>query len=141
MSVPLIQYLNDGASFQAKAVLAYICDIIGEGLENTFNGDKNTYDAIPVVARWSNGREQGYVISLENYHEKQINIAFFEHRNSDNICAVEWEQIIYNSPTIDNADFGDKYQDKSNVSKTVEYGEDIKMAEWIVEILTKFWEL
>ena len=66
-----------------------------------------------MVARWENCREQGYVISLRlPTYSKQLNIAFFEHRNTDSICAIVWEQRTLNSPTIETAEFGDVYKTK-----------------------------
>jgi hypothetical protein len=70
---------------------------------------------------------------------RQLNIAFFEHRNSDDICAIEWEQITINAPTIDSAEFGGMYKNKFDVSQSFRYGEAIKMAEWIYGRLNDFW--
>jgi hypothetical protein len=70
---------------------------------------------------------------------KQLNIAFFEHRNSDSICAVKWEEITMNSPTINTANFGDVYKDKYDVSHSVGYGKILEMAEWIEQQMTNFW--
>jgi hypothetical protein len=133
-------YNNDGANHQARAVLAMLqgTDCL---VENSWNAGHRKYDAEPKVARWENCREQGYVISLRTKDfKKQLNIAFFEHRNSDSICAVKWEQSTLNSPTIDTAEFGDVYKDKYDTSHDVGYGEVMKMAEWIKHELEKFWE-
>jgi hypothetical protein len=69
-----------------------------------------------------------------------LNIAFFEHRNSDNICAVKWQQESTNSLTIATADFGDEYQTKYDVLHTVGYGKAQEMAGWIIEELEKHWD-
>jgi len=128
-------YMDDGAYSQAKAVLGAISDFYIE--ESYADGD---YQANPEVARWENCREQGYVISMRSPdHRKQINIAFFEHRNSDNICAILWEQTTTNSPTIDTAKFGDIYKDKWDTSFDVKWREYSKMADWINDQLTQFW--
>lgn len=124
---------NDGANWQAQAVAAYVsyhCNI-------TTDYKAKVYE--PEIARWYNCREQGYIISqLVNY--KQINIVFFEHRNSDSICAVIWEQKNINPLTIDNAEFGNVYKHKYDVSYSAKYGMIVKMGEWICDQLNLFVE-
>jgi len=134
----LFNYLEDGANYQAQAVLAYLKSY-GE-IEKSWNDDLLEYAAKPKIAKWENCREQGYVVYMRSKNFlKQINIAWFEHRNSDNICAIEWQQVSLNSLTIDTAKFGDVYKDKWDVSKTVGYGECVKMADWIYNELIAFW--
>lgn len=117
-------YMQDGACYQARAVLMM--------LQGIMEDDYAAFEE-PTVARWENCREQGYVISTHCIKAKnQLYIAFFEHRNSDSICAVKWnEPYMLNSPTIYTATFGDVYKDKYDVSFSVGYGEVAKMAEWI----------
>ena len=96
--------------------------------------------AQPKVARWENCREQGYVVSMKNLdRKKQINVAFFQHRVGDNICAVEWLQVTEDPPTINSAEFGDAYKDSGDVTKSMRYGEVLEMALWISDRLEKFW--
>ncbi len=136
--VDLKSYLQDGANYQARAVLSYL-QVIAK-IEESWNKKYHKYDADIDIARWENGREQGYVVMLRSKdYSKQLNIAFFEHRNSDNINAVKWEQTTFNSPTITTAQFGDIYKNKWDVSYKVSYGEVVKMAEWIAEELRLFW--
>jgi len=121
------QYLNDGANYQAQAVLAFL--------------RKGRYNREPYVDRWINGRETGYVCSLRSEDfSRQLNIAFFEHRNSDQICAVKWEQCTLNPPTIDTAEFNGVYSSKWDVSNTVSYGNVVEMAEWIIAELNSFYD-
>lgn len=129
----LNKYMYDGANYQAQCVLAYLRN---NNIEESWNGHE--YAAKIKVGRWENCREQGYVLSLRMSGE-QLNIAFFEHRNSDEICAVRWEQITINSPTIDTAKFGDVYKDKYDVSKSVNWECFREMADWIHRELTAFW--
>lgn len=125
------------ASPAAQAVLAYLRR--HDGIENSWD-DESRCLARPEVSEWHNCREQGYVITMRSKdYSRQINIAFFEHRNSDNICAVEWEQCTTNPPTIDTANFGDKYKTKYDVSKSVRYDQALDMADWIYQRLTAFW--
>lgn len=95
----------------------------------------------PKVARWENCREQGYVVCVKSPKAtKQINIAFFEHRNSDEIHAVKWEQLSTNSLTIETAIFGDIYKDKWDTSHKVPKGCARSMSIWIVSELSKWLE-
>jgi hypothetical protein len=124
----LINYLNDGANYQARAVLMYL-----QGISHDLE------DPSPNVARWENCREQGYIVSIRTKnHNKQLNIIFFEHRNSDSICAVKWEQLSTNSIGITNAEFINIYKDKYDVSFSVSYGEIKEMAYWIHQQLEDF---
>lgn len=134
----LQNYLNGGANYQAQAVLAFLKHIT---IEDSWNPDTRKYDAEFNVGRWENHREQGYIISLKSkYYQRQLNIAFFEHRNSDNICAVKWEQLAIDTITIDNAKFGEGiYTDKYDVSKYVNYGQIVEMAVWIENQFQNFW--
>lgn len=132
-------YLDDGANFQAQAVLAFVrsgCDI-----EESWSDKFKKYEAKIKVGRWENCREQGYVLSmLTRNYKKQLNIAFFEHRNSDDIEAVKWEQTSINSLTIDTAKFGEIYKDKYDTSFSARCGEISKMSDWIIEQFTEFWK-
>lgn len=135
---PLNNYMQDGANKQARAVL---CLLQGMTIEESWNKASSRYDAEIQVARWENCREQGYIVMLSRPHHKTLNIAFFEHRNSDSICAIKWHQNNFpNSPTIDTADFGGEcYKDKWDVSHTVGCGRADEMAEWIEGELCSFW--
>lgn len=127
---------TDGANGQARAVLSYLQK--HDGLENSWL--ENRYQAEPQVHRWHNCREQGYVVVLRSLdRRKQVNIAFFEHRNSDNICAVEWEQFTLNPPTIETAKFGEVYKDKYDTSHSVNQGKADEMSKWIYDRLEYFW--
>jgi len=129
------EMFKDGANFQAQCVL--IC-MRGSEIEESYNKEFNHYDAEINVSRWENCREQGYVAMLR-FRGKQLNIAWFEHRNSDSICAVMWEQPTLNAPTINNAKFGKIYKDKYDVSHSVGYGKFVEMSEWIMKQFTEFW--
>jgi len=127
-------YMKPGP--QAKAVYAYLDGY--EGVEVSW--DKSFSRYAPVhIAEWHNGREEGYVIIFRNKKCDQLNIAFFEHRNSDDICAVEWVQSTMNPPTIETAKFGDIYKSKYDVSHSVGWGCSKDMAEWIMGRLEAHW--
>ena len=135
----LSDYNQDGANYQARAVLAMLENF---NVENSFDDDSSDYLAVIKVGRWENCREQGYVLMMDSIdHEKQLNIAFFEHRNSDKICALKWEQKTINTPTIDNAKFENNYlNDKYDVSFSVSFGQILEMSKWIEEQFENFWE-
>lgn len=129
-----------GANYQAEAVRAFMlhCD----GIDSSWCDEKCRYLANPTIARWENCREQGYVISmLAPDISKQLNIAFFEHRNSDEICAIVWEQSTTNAPTIETAEFGNVYKDKYDVTHSVDYGQVSEMAHWILNQLEVWWKV
>jgi hypothetical protein len=130
-------YFDDGANWQAQAVACYLNH--QDGLEGSWDDAKCGYTAKPIISRWENCREQGYVISMRAPNSKQINIAFFEHRNSDQICTIKWEQNTINAPTIDTAKFGDVYKDKWDVSASFGYAEIVKAGDWIKGQLEAFW--
>ena len=133
----LQHYLQDGASQQARATLMFLQGL--GNVEESWNTEWKTYDSEIKVARWENCREQGYIVSIKDKKHDQLNIAFFEHRNSDNIHAVKWQQNSMNSLTIGNAIFGEVYKDKYDTSFSTGYGEALKMAEWIFEQLSDFY--
>jgi len=140
MSTNILHYNEDGANKQAQATLAFLQYFIGDGIETSWNSEYHCYDADIRVARWENCREQGYVVTLRSKdYKQQLNVAFFEHRNSDSICAIKWFQNTLNSPTIHTADFGEVYKDKYDTSHDVGYGEAAKMAEWVKNQLELFW--
>lgn len=133
----LENYLEDGANYQARATLMFLQR--DAHIEESWDNEWKRYEAEIQVARWENCREQGYVVSLRNKKREQLNIAFFEHRNTDSICAVKWQQESMNTLTINNAIFGDVYKDKYDTSHCVGYGKAYEMAEWIIEQLREHW--
>lgn len=139
--IRLDKYMLDGACPAARAVLALLQGRLSEDLMNP----KGFYPMV-VVGRWENCREQGYVVSIrsrfpkegEPFEVRQLNVAFFEHRNSDSICAVKWEQETLNSPTIESMEAENVYEDKYDVSHSVDYDKHYEMADWIATQLEEF---
>jgi len=132
---------EDRISYQAKAVLAYLN--AHEGVEDSWDDEHKCYRATPYVSEWHNGRENGYVVTMKNMFGcgDQLNIAFFEHRNSDHICAIRWVQNTGpNPPNLCTSDFGNVYRNKYDVSYEVPYGQPAKMADWIYQELGKHWK-
>lgn len=130
----------NNADAQSNAVRAYLTEY--SGVECSWSDEHKRYMAEPSINPWFNGRECGYVVTMRSAdYSRQINIAFFEHRNSDNICAIVWEQVTTNPPTIDTADFGGKiYRDKYDVSLSLGHGKAAEMASFIMDRLEEFWK-
>jgi len=138
------QNSRDGADPQAVAVLAMI-PYFASGVDASYVGGSNYhYDAEPRTHRWMNGREQGYVISMiaPSDNLPQINIAFFEHRNSDEIHAVVFKAKTYhNAPTLDDIPQDHPYHNnKYGTQHKVGTGQVMEMAEWIIDQLDDFWK-
>lgn len=127
----------DGADPQAVAVQAYLT-AFAEGIQASYKD--GYFEAGVQIHRWHNGREQGYVVQMVvPFASKQINIAFFEHRNSDQIHAVMFEALTYGDPaTLSHVPDG-QYESKRDTTFHVDFGEAAKMAEWIIEQLEDFW--
>lgn len=114
-------YMNDGANWQAQAVLAYI----------RWNYDNEDIE----VARYENKREQGYILTLRK-NGKQMNVAVYEHRNSDSICVVVFEKVTPNSPK--NTDVWENMTDKWDVTELFGCGNIEECANYIEEVFDEF---
>ncbi len=137
----LRNYMNDGSGHQARCVLA-ILQAEEAIVPDSWNKEYHKYDAEPEVGRWENCREQGYCIYLRNRNFDQINIAFFEHRNTDQICVLVWHQNTINTPNIDSMDTkGECYKDKWDVTKSFPYDSFREAAEYIQEVLQDHWKV
>lgn len=138
MSAKLIQN-PDGANFQARAVLEMVRCIIGGGIEASWNDDRKCYDAEPNFTRFDNCREQGYVIYLSSKdYSKQINIAFYEHRNSDRIYIQVNDKHTFNAPVLD--DITESMSDKWDCAFSAGWGKVSEAAKFIVDKLDEFWD-
>lgn len=125
---------HDGMNVQAQAVKAYLSG--HDGLEPSWSKEKQKYMVEPEIYPWYNGREKGYVVCVKIAH-KQLNIAFFEHRNSDAICAIKFEVYTFDPPTPDDIP-KTAYKDKWDVSHTVAVGCAEEMARWIYEEMNNY---
>jgi hypothetical protein len=130
----------DGAGFQSQSVLAYLRYFIRDGIEGSWDNEWKRYRADIRVCRYDNCREQGYVVWLRSLDYKhQINIAFYEHRNSDDICAVVSDVQTFNAPLL--ADILVAMEDKYDTAISVSVGRADEMAEWISGKLRDFWAI
>jgi hypothetical protein len=71
---------------------------------------------------YCNCREQGFVLSVRRSGAKNalpVNIAFFEHRNSDSLCAIRWEGELPIDGSVTAMDIPEAaYHDKWSVTKS-----------------------
>ena len=121
-------YNNDGANWQAQAVLAYLRTYAHEFIEETYDNERGCYDATISVGRFENCREQGYIVSVR-YKGQQRNYAFYEHRNFDTICVVKFDQQTNDTPTLE--DVCDKMEDKYDYTISFKCGQILECGEWI----------
>lgn len=138
MTAKLIGNNHDGANYQAQAVLAMVRYNLGDGIEASWNNEWKCYDAEPMVHRFDNCREQGYVIYMRGPKgQNQINVAFYEHRNSDSIYVQVNHTVTLNAPTLDviTKDMSNKYA----CAMSAGVGEIDKVATFIAELLVEFW--
>lgn len=121
---------------QAKAVRCYLEGY--DGLDVSWIDGR--YSAELSIAEWHNGRERGYIISCHHPAvDRQINIAFFEHRNMSSIHAISFETKPLVAPTLADVP-DDKYKDKWDTDHSVDYGHAGQMAKWIMDELEEWWE-
>ena len=141
MSTDVIHYHQDGANRQVQAVLAMFQMFLCDGIEASWNADWGRYEADITVARWENCREQGYILSMraQDWNKGQLHIAFFEHRNSDELCAIKWNKTSMNTPTINDVP-EDAFPDKWTHAHEEKYGNVRQMAHWIFVQFEEFWE-
>jgi hypothetical protein len=111
-------YMDDGANWQAQAVLAYI-------RSHTFIVREATHRLITdpeiEVGRYENCREQGYVFRLRIGVNILMNYAVYEHRNSDRLIVLKSDRETINTPSIDEMWNGRK--SKYDYDKSFEYGQ------------------
>ena len=105
MMISIESYMNDGANWQAQAVLACLRNWREDVLDVVWNGER--YDAEIYVGRYENYNEQGYVISLVYDHVFQRNYVVYEYRNSDDLCAFAYDEKTINTPTL--SEIAEKY--------------------------------
>ena len=128
------EYLNDGANWQAQAVLAYMRGHIFrvEDIVKYKHKDKNLYYKARV-GRFENCREQGYVFSIQIGYENERHYAVYEHRNSDILCVLISDGLCMDTPNVDFMwkDRGENAS-KYDYNEGFSYGEIMECGEWII---------
>jgi hypothetical protein len=137
MSFPL-NTNPDGAKPQARAILAMTSDLFGDGIEESYDTEHEEYLAEPIVARWDNGRERGYMIRMrDSARQKQINIGFWEGRSGDQIEVMVFESApTTNSPTLAETPSEDEWD---AAIRTFDYGKVTEAARYVMDTLSAFW--
>ncbi len=128
--IEIESYMYDGANWQAQCVLAYLrCMGIAKVEDLTWDKENRRSEGKLKVGRCENCREQGYVFTII-YGVKQLaHFWVYEHRNSDNLCVVEFEGFFLNTPTINNIPMKDKY----DTTKDFSCGDIVNCGNWIIE--------
>lgn len=83
---------------------------------------------------YCNCREMGFTLSIFRANKEPLNICFFEHRNSDNLCALKWEGRlpVHGGSSVD--DIPKKnYPDKWTLAKSVGCLQISEMIDWAKE--------
>ena len=128
------EYLNDGANWQAQAVLAYMRDYIScvEDVVKQKCKDKNLFYKARV-GRYENCREQGYVFSIQVGFGNERHYAVYEHRNSDMLCVLISNGLCMDTPNVDFMwkDRGENAS-KYDYNKGFDYGDIMECGEWII---------
>lgn len=134
--------LTYGVNYQVLAiaqVLANRAPDFAEYSEWHYQVMFNTY-------RWYNCREQGICLSMSPnpFSKPVLNIAIFEHRNSDEICCLKWEtdHLYMNSPLEDKDIYQKAYHggDKFDVAASFKYLEIGKCVDWIYNEFDLFYQ-
>lgn len=135
-------YLNDGACWQAQAVLAFLRSQECAVMDDTWNNQAKAYDLTINVGRFENCRKQGYVFTIyvPHYASKdgdahQRNWAVYEHRNSDNICVLVSDTFTINTPSIEDMFCG---RDKYGYDKAFSYSEIVPCGKFIIDQMKTF---
>lgn len=121
-------YLNDGANYQAQAILTLIRGMM---YELTTMDDKFRKEIGIEVGRYENCREQGYVATLKYNYGTVMSYCFYQHRNSDRICIIKFKGDTMNTPSIETIWEGKK--DKWDTDMSFGCHEVVNAAEWIIE--------
>lgn len=126
--VSIKHYLNDGANYQAQAILTLLRGMMYEVTSIKVNDTSKVY---LEVGRYENCREQGYVVALCCEYTPLVYYCFFEHRNSDDICVIKFKDNSINTPSVDTI-WKDK-KDKYDVDMSFGCNEVVNATEWIID--------
>jgi len=134
-----------GINDQARALLEYLGDMEPSFADYIKGG---WYDVRLQTRPWYNGREHGFVVSMQcglAGYGPAIHIAAFEHRNSDQICTLVWEtsSFYWDGPVADDETLALAYHggDKSAVAQSFEYGNIGAAVTWIYDTLAEFYAM
>ena len=132
-----------GINRQARAVMQYL-----DREPNFAEYREGQYRVNFVTRPWWNCRESGFVLSMQQSHYSGpwLHIAVYEHRNSDNICALRWEteREYMNHPLEDKNIWDNAYggadKTKYDVAYSVGEGEVSQMADWVYSQFEEYYK-
>ena len=138
----LKNYMDDGANWQAQAVLAYLRSHDNWILDISYDMNCKDFLAELEVGRFENCREQGYVFTIY-LKDKAKNYTVYEHRNSDSLCVMITDVLTINTPTLEQLlksrekllkeKYLNEELDKYNMfNKGFSYGAIVECGDWIV---------
>jgi len=132
-----------GMNPQASAVMEFMKNTAPDFAD--WNDDLREYEVIFETRPWYNGRERGFVLSMNGESHglglnKSLNIAVFEHRSSDDLVAWAWlsNGFGYNEIGLDDVEFNDDDR-PAYASHRVDYGRIDLMSIWIYNTFAKYY--
>lgn len=132
--IDIKNYIDDGAHWQAQAVLAYI------RYYSSIVTDIKKDNGIKVeikVGRYENCREQGYIFTLYYGWKPIMNYCVYQHRNNDQLCVLKFKtECNINTPTLEDV-WKDK-KDKYDVDKFFEFGEIVPCGDFIMKDMENY---
>lgn len=139
-----MDHVGDNRSSLAQVVLIFLSKFHGVWIDNFQNGinTKSLFcdTATPTVSLWNNGSERGYFVSLKR-NNKQLNIIFFEHKNSDDLIV---EHFIHDMEPKDVYEYNDIpkeiYKDKFNYDISFPFDKPYDAASYIQKFLEHFYQ-
>jgi hypothetical protein len=141
------RYMDDGANWQAQAVLAYVRTFAFSVKDIKKPDDISPAQETEIerllsfihieVGRYENCREQGYTFKVYCF-SKGLNVAVFEHRNSDTLCLNVFDGIFINTPTWEDVWKGK--ESKWDYDYSFPYGSIVECGEKVISLLKEFVE-
>jgi len=131
---------QDGADKQSRETLIYLkrhIPFTKESWKDSWNEEFKVYKSEINIERWGGDSDQGYLVSLINERKNRLNIGFFGHSDTGDICAVKWE-FKDNMLTVYESN-RPRYKRKWHISYSVSSDEAYKMCDWIIWQLRYHW--
>lgn len=133
--INLRSYMEDGANWQAQAVLAYMKANYEWAVDPSWDDERKAYDAEIFLYRYENCRENGYIFSLR-FDDAQLNFAVFEAANSDDIFVLINNEVFFDTP---NASVMRKtYKSKYDCDISFKVGHIVECGNYIVNEMRDF---
>jgi hypothetical protein len=121
--------MDDGTTWEAQCVLAYLRANASNILSVTYNSEKRINEGRLEVGRFENDLEQGYMFSLI-YRSEQRNYVVYNDRSTTGLELFVFDQLTNDTPTKEDIwKAGGKVRPQP--TKTFEWNEIIKCATYI----------